>query len=245
MLETHLVIATPCYGGSVFQNYFLSVLQFASEAQRRNLTVSFIIQGGDSLIPRIRNAMVAEFMQGPGTHLLWIDADIGFKPEQIFRLLEADRDVVCGIYPFKRIDWPEAGVNQNMTKEIFEATYTQYPYNPLKDAVIDEDGFVEVYDAPTGMMMIKRAVFEKMAKAYPGLSYVPDRMIGIPVSGFNYRFFDVMTEESGRYLSEDYAFCRRWQNIGGKISADTKSNLSHQGAYLYTGNLSASLSNKT
>ena len=111
---------------------------------------------------------------------------------------------------------------------------------------VDEQGFIEVLDAPTGMMMIKRAVLEKLCDAYPGLKYTPDHILGMEgikdaIQDHHYRLFDVMTEENGRYLSEDYAFCRRWQNIGGKIYIDAQSNLSHQGGHLYTGNFLESL----
>lgn len=245
--DIRLVIATPCYGGSVFLNYYMSMLNFTIKAQQVGLAVSFLIRGGDSLIPRIRNSMVAEFMTVENaTHLLWIDADIGFNPDQIFRLLLADRDVVAAIYPLKRINFPEGGIPAGMSKAEFDAHYTKYPFNPINGATSDEQGFIEVLDAPTGMMMIKRSVLERMAAAYPGLRYVADEMLGMEsvrdqIADFHFRFFDVMTEESGRYLSEDYAFCRRWQNIGGRIYADVNSNLSHQGQHLFTGNLKESL----
>ena len=206
--QQHIAIATPCYGGSVFQNYYMSVLKFVLEAQKVNLPVSFIIRGGDSLIPRIRNSMTAEFMASSSyTHLLWIDADIGFQPDQIMRLLMADRDVACGIYPLKKINWPEGGVPAGMTREEFDARYTKYPFNPIHAQVeIDQQGFIEVLDAPTGMMMIKRGVFDTMAKAYPGLRYIADEMLGLEtvrdkIKDHHFRFFDVMTEENGRYLS--------------------------------------------
>lgn len=246
--ELHIAIATPCYGGQVFQNYFMSIINLIFDANKTNLKLSFIIRGGDSLIPRTRNSIVAEFMATPQyTHLLWIDADIGFTVDQIYRLILADRDVVAGVYPLKKIKWPDGGVPAHTTQEDFESLYTGYPFNPIgSEATIDNEGFVEVLDAPTGMMMIKREALEKMIKAYPGLRYIADDMLGLEglkdkIANYHYRFFDVMTEENGRYLSEDYAFCRRWQNIGGRIFVDVRSDLSHQGGHLYRGNLLKSL----
>jgi hypothetical protein len=61
------------------------------------------------------------------------------------------------------------------------------------------------------------------------------------IDNYHYQFFDTMVDETGRYLSEDYAFCRRWQAIGGKIHADMNSCLTHHGQYLYQGNLFESL----
>lgn len=243
----HVVIATPCYGGAVFQNYLMSMLSLNSEAQRQGLKLSYIIRGGDSLIPRTRNSIVAEFLAHEEyTHLLWIDADIGFDVAQIFRLLMVDRDIVGGVYPLKKIVWPDK-LPKDMTRAEFEANYTHYPFNPVDgQAKIDEQGFMEVLDLPTGMMCIKRSALERMRAAYPGLKYVSDEMLGLEhikdkLADNHYRFFDVMTEENGRYLSEDYAFCRRWQNIGGKVYADSRSCLSHQGGHIYVGNFKASM----
>jgi hypothetical protein len=245
--KVHLVIATPCYGGAVFQNYLMSMLSLNTEAHKIGLKISYIIRGGDSLIPRTRNSIVAEFLAHEEyTHLLWIDADIGFPVDQVLRLVMIDRDVVGGVYPLKKIVWPDK-LPKDMTRAEFEANYTHFPFNPVDGkSRIDAQGFMEVLDAPTGMMCIKRRVFDKMKAAYPGLRYVADEMLGLEhikekLQNNHYRFFDVMTEESGRYLSEDYAFCRRWQNIGGKIFVDSRSKLSHQGGHIYTGDFKASM----
>lgn len=245
--KVHLAVCTPCYGGQVFQNYLLSVIKLIYACERYGVSLSFIIRGGDSLIPRTRNSIVAEFMATENyTHLLWIDADIGFEPEAVFRLLRADRDVSAGVYPLKRLNFPDR-LPEGMTRKEFDAHYARYPFNPIKKTFrIDQDGFIEVLDAPTGLMCIKRHVFFKMKDAYPELKIVADTMPGLEhiadkIKEFDYRFFDVMTEPNGRYLSEDYAFSRRWQDIGGKIYVDAASNLTHQGGHVYTGNFLESI----
>lgn len=242
----HIAVCTPCYGGQVFQNYLLSVIKLVYACAQHGVHLSFIIRGGDSLIPRTRNSIVAEFMATENyTHLLWIDADIGFEPDAVFRLLRADREVAAGVYPMKTIGWPDQ-INA-MSRETFQATYAKYPFNPIGGRVsMDEHGFIEVLDAPTGLMMIKREAFDKLIAAYPDHRIIADAMPGLEhiadkIEKFNYRFFDVMTEANGRYLSEDYAFCRRWQAIGGQIFVDGASNLSHQGSYIYGGNFLESL----
>lgn len=115
------------------------------------------------------------------THLFWIDSDIGFSPDSFYRLLLADKDVVAGIYPLKRENWPEEGVPAGTTQADFERMYTSYTINTNdKDEngeivlKVDEDGFMKVHDAPTGFMVIKRSVFEKMMAAYPELNYISD-----------------------------------------------------------------------
>jgi hypothetical protein len=102
---------------------------------------------------------------------------------------------------------------------------------------------MKVREAPTGFMCIKRRVFDRLIAAYPKLRYVPDWPEGsVPSGGVHYRFFDVTVDpESGRYLSEDYGFCRLWEKIGGELYVDANSNLSHAGERLYTGDFGATL----
>jgi hypothetical protein len=242
----HIALCTPCYGGQVFQNYFLSVIKLVHACMQHGVHLSFIVRGGDSLIPRTRNSIVAEFMATDQyTHLLWVDADIGFDVDAVFRLLRADREVVAGVYPMKTIAWPEQ--LPAVSKAEFMASAARYPFNPLNGRItMDKDGFIEVLDAPTGLMMIKRSTFEKLIAAYPDHKIIADHMPGLEhiaekIEKYNYRFFDVMTEPNGRYLSEDYAFCRRWQAIQGQIFVDAASNLTHQGGHLYSGNFLESL----
>ncbi len=237
----HVCICTPCYGGQVFQNYFLSILNLVY-ASIRNQN-----RGGDSLITRSRNSITAEFLSNESyTHLLWIDADIGFTPESVFRLIEADKEIVCGIYPLKAYTFPDI-IPAEMSQHEMMTRYTKYPFNPVGTTFTDENGFAEVKDAPTGMMLIKREMLMKMIAHYPELKYKPDHMVGLEkiagkIDDFYYNLFDTFIDSEGRYLSEDYAFCRLWQQMGGKVYADVTSKLSHTGSHLYQGDLAATLS---
>lgn len=242
----HIVIATPCYGGQVFQNYFLSVISLIYAVERRkDIDLSFIVRGGDSLITRSRNSIVAEFLSQPKyTHLLWIDADIGFSPEAVYRLLGSGHEIAAGVYPLKAFTFPDDIPAQK--KDELLLRYTTYPFNPIGPTFKVENGFVEVKDAPTGLMMIQRSVFDKMVTAYPELKYKPDRQVGLEklaatIDDCYYNFFDTFVDEAGRYLSEDYAFCRLWQKIGGKVYCDAESKLTHQGSHQYQGDFSKML----
>ncbi|RYD62550.1 MAG: hypothetical protein EOP83_14295, partial [Verrucomicrobiaceae bacterium] len=117
----HIAIATPCYGGQVFQNYLMSIIKLIYTMPKYGVSLSFIIRGGDSLIPRTRNSIVAEFLATDHyTHLLWVDADIGFEPDAVLRLLRADRDVAAGVYPMKTLGWPDR-TDAPLTRAEFEA----------------------------------------------------------------------------------------------------------------------------
>ena len=115
--------------------------------------------------------------------------------------------MVAGIYPLKRENWPAEGVPAGTTQADFERMYTCYTVNTdAKDENgeivlrVDEEGFMKVNDAPTGFMVIKRGVFEKMMASYPDLNYISDSDYNREDNGLHYRFFDCMVDpESKRY----------------------------------------------
>jgi hypothetical protein len=233
---------TPCYSGQVTSGFATSMLALTNELWRLGVQGSVRILSGESLVTRARNEAVAHFLaQKQHTHLFWIDADIGFTPDQALRLLLADRDVVTGVYPLKRIDWT-GDIPAGLTQEQFLTRALRYPVNSHAGAhlEIDTDGFLEVTEAPTGFMCIRRAVLETMIARMPELQYTPDAPPDSPLHGYCHRFFDVMVErETGRYLSEDYAFCRRWRDLGGRVYVDARSKLAHHGSYTYRGDFGA------
>ncbi|TNH22348.1 hypothetical protein [Testudinibacter sp. TR-2022] len=248
LTQMYPLIVTPSHDGKYFHNYVTSLLNLTEHAHAVGLRFQVLMQRGESLITRARNNAVADFMANPTwTHLCWIDSDIGFEPNAFFRLLLSDYEIAAGVYPLKHEQFP-SHIFPEMSRQQFESASTRYTINIDKtdennqvNLNILPNGFLEMGEAPTGFMSIKRSVFEKMMAFYPTLKYVPDS-IGVEDNGFHYRLFDVMVEpESRRYLSEDYGFCYLWRQMGGKIYIDCQSNLSHQGIKLYTGNFAHSL----
>jgi hypothetical protein len=234
------LFATPAYGGTVTVNYTQALMELGHAFFSESLPFALDLRTGDSLITRARNDAVAGFLSDESlTHLFWIDADIGFQPDQVFRILLADHGVCAGLYPLKSYNWPER-LGAETTNRDLVARYLRYPVN-FDFANVDADGFMEVREAPTGFMCIQRAVFIAMIEAFPDLRYTKDDYPPSPKSEFYYRFFDTMVDPiNNRYLSEDYAFCQRWRSIGGKVHVDTESSLSHQGAHVYVGDFRAS-----
>ena len=227
---------TPCYGSQLTTLFAKSLLALNNHCWHVGLNAVISINPGDSLVTRARNESMVEFLANPNfTHLFWIDSDIGFSPEAATRLLLADKDVVAGVYPIKRINWPEI-MPAGVSKTEFLANHVDFPINTVLDSVVDADGFLEVTEAPTGFMAIKREVFLTMMARMPELQYNPDGPPTRPNRDLFYRFFDVMVEpQTNRYLSEDYAFCRRWRDLGGQIYIDTQTQLTHQGTFVYEG----------
>jgi hypothetical protein len=241
-----VLFATPCYVSAVTMNYVTSIWNLAFEISRVGLP-AVLHMHSESLITRGRNKIVMKLLEGDYTHLFFIDSDIVFEPASVMRLLLADRDVVAGVYPMKTFNWPQQ-MPAGMTEAEWRVACTDFPFNPIGHgtekvaARADEDGFVEVAEAPTGFMCIKRGVFERLMQAYPQLRYTPDGPPGHPLAHLHWRFFDCMTDpDSGRYLSEDFAFCRLWRDIGGKVSVDVDCRLGHLGQFIFEGNLYDSL----
>ena len=213
-------IATPCFGGVVTQAYMQSVISLMQYQAQPPLNMTLALLGNDALITRSRNTLVSTFLNDTdATHLLFIDADISFAPEQVTRLLAAGKDVVGAMYPLKALDWEDAARRQPLSRETTEAAALHY--------------------VGTGMMLIRRRVFEAMIGVYPHLQYKAihayPRVQRTPST--QYALFDcLIDEDTGLYLSEDYAFCQRWRAMGGDIWLDTAARLTHTGPHGFVGN---------
>ena len=242
----NLVIGTPCYGGNVSHHYLTSALNLQAACMRMGIGLSFVMLGNDSLIPRARNLVVSQFLDKPeATHLLFIDADIGFTPEQVFALLASSKDVVGGVYPMKRLDWPGIVEQARQGADNLPATALNYVVEFLDPRKIQSTSrFMPVRYIGTGFLMIRRVVLERMAERYPELAFNGMNMtINSELASPNtYGFFDCMIDpETRTYLSEDYAFCKRWRDMDGEIWADLLSKLTHVGQHEFNGDLAAML----
>ena len=220
---TGLVMATPCYGSMVTNAYLMSMIRTTTALIQAGLPSELLTSPGDSLVQRARNSLVATFMDTRWSHFLFIDADIEWEPSSILRLLRADKDVICGAYPKKKLP------------EVYTINFL--PGSNLKVRQCPISGAVEIQDAPTGFLMVRRSVFERMMQAHPELHYTGTASLTEAQEKFSYALFDCMIE-GGRFLSEDYGFCRRWQRMGGEIWLDPSIRLNHHGSYAYQGDVS-------
>ena len=232
----HLMLATPCFGGMVTHRYMKSTMELLLNG---GLPVTVELLGNELLVPRGRNALVAKFLDHPAaTHLLFVDADIGFQVAQVLRMLAFDEDVVAGMYPLKLLDWNEAALRRARAGEPLETAGLRYLGVPSEGAARQErEGFVTADYAGTGFMLLRRAALQRMIAAFPETRYSFAHTAATPsASAHQYALFDCMIEpETRHYLSEDYAFCRRWRDIGGRIWLDTQGALEHVGPHEFAG----------
>ena len=238
-----LLIGTPAYSGQVTVHYMRALVACVGFLERQGIKTGMLTPAQESLIPRARNLIANEFLRlKEYTHLLFIDADIGFTPELPLKYLEADKDVVCGIYPVKYLDIDKLRmVDRKALSRVAAAAAMHYAVK-LKPGGRPEPvtGLLPVEYGATGFMMIKREVLVRMAEAYPELAYDYSHTNDDNIN--NVAFFDTgIDTERREYLPEDYAFCKRWTDIGGEIFADVHSVFTHVGTFEYTGNFTAFL----
>jgi hypothetical protein len=194
----------------------------------------------ESLVHRARNLAVARFYQKcpQATHFLFVDADVHFDPEAVMRLIKSDHEVAVAAYPKKCVMWDAVDdyfkTGQTGKDPARVAASLVMNFKSVNTQIIN--GFAEVLDGPTGFMLIKRAVFAKMHEHYPELLCVNDHQ-NKDIDTYHAVFDCMIDPESKRYLSEDYAFCRRWQQMGGKIYADVMTVLGHVGNIRFQGKL--------
>jgi len=248
MSKYSILLGTPCYGNQMLRGYFHSVIKLKELCQMHNIELEISTIGNESLITRGRNYFVSLLLsEKKYTHLLFVDADISFDPMSVIRMIESDKDVVAGCYPKKSINWEkvrELVADSTVNNEYLEQMSHDYALNIVTKidngavSIPIVNGFMKVSYVATGFLLIKREVLEKMVKAHPEYKYNND--VGGYDNGKNkeyfYSVFDcIIDPHSKRYLSEDYAFCCRWIELGGDIWVDLLCNLNHTGSYEFKG----------
>jgi hypothetical protein len=250
----NLFIAIPCYGGNISNLTFHSLFNIIKPLNDlgHNLTIRTLPT--ESLISRGRNKFVTMFLDDKkfdGTHLLFIDSDIGFSLENILRVIEFNKEVVTCTYPVKGFYWQQLldriKENNNIDEQTMRDYLLQFNVNLYPNTEFKQ-GFARVKESATGFMMIKREVFTTIMDKNPQLKYKPDLRTGIEGSDNAYDFFPVgiYREKDGvnRFLSEDYYFCRLWEECGGEIWTDLSTPITHLGSTEYHGMFMTQLNRK-
>ena len=242
-----IFVATPVHSECSI-HYTQALLKFQKQCMMNNIMVSFSLLKS-SLVTQGRNLCVANFLKDANnyTHLLFIDSDIDFKFDTIMKMLKFDREVIATPYPMKHIHWDQIWdrVQKGKIKNIDELKRAGHAF-PIKldnqkgKEIPVVDGVIEVSHAPTGCMLIKKQVFDKMIKAYPNDKIEQATIVnGLAViDEYNYNFFDTIHDpETKKYYGEDFGFCKKWTAIGGKCYCYVSDDITHVGEYAYNGKL--------
>jgi|TARA_Y100000389_G_scaffold160665_1_gene162898 hypothetical protein len=240
---TKLFLSTPCYGGLCLEKYVKSVIQLQLLLVKEQVQLMIDTTENESLVHRARNVSIGRFMQKTDADFfLFIDADIEFDPKAVLRLLKSGHDISVAVYPKKVVMWDQArkAVEDGDTREMSLLSSSLVAnIGAKKRSVVN--GFVEVLDGPTGFMMISRDALVRMHEHYgPTLTCKNDHQ-NRDFDDYCALFDCMIDPDNRRYLSEDYAFCRRWQQMGGKIFADCNTTLGHVGNLPFSGCLNERL----
>jgi len=250
-----LFLATPMYGGQCAGMFTKSVCDLTALCTQYGIEMKSFFLFNESLITRARNYCVDEFMRSGYTHLMFIDSDIGFDPNDVIAMLalssdESEYDILAGPYPKKCISWEKIklAVDKGMADEnpnFLERYVGDFVFNPVMDGVTTQIPLGEpaqVLEAGTGFMMIRRETFLKYQQAYPKYMYRPDHVRTEHFDGtreimmYFQADIDPLTD-SKRYLSEDYWFCQLSRAIGMKVWFCPWMKLNHVGSYIFGGSL--------
>jgi len=211
---TKVHIAMPCYGGMLTESTFMSFIKWANTARQLNIDWTLETMVNESLISRARNTLTAKFLHmQDATHLMFIDADIGWEPWHLLVLLNRDVDVIGGLYPMKTMP-------------------IKWVVNGFEGAEEGPDGFQEVSKAGTGFLLMKKGVFEKM-KTHPAVKqYKNDIGLDPKYDKHLKTYFDTAVRQN-RYYSEDWTFCENWRDIGGQGWVGKRVLLKHTRTYVF------------
>jgi hypothetical protein len=250
--KQRLFIGTPMYGGQCTGIYTKSTNDLSMLCSTHKIPLKYYFLFNESLIQRARNYIVDEFMRSDCTHLLFIDADIGFDPRDALALLALQisdpekYDIVCGPYPKKTIAWEKVSIaaQQGIGKDNpfeLERYTSDFVFNPvagIKQFKLSEP--VQVAEGGTGFMLITRAALEKYRDSYPELAYRPDHVRTEQFDGSRdiHAYFDcIIDPKSRRYLSEDYFFCHKAREIDLKVWMCPWMKINHVGSYIFKGDM--------
>lgn len=226
------MVGTPMYGGQCYSGFVESLLLLQNKLIANGAEFHFVNIVNESLITRARNHIANMFLSGSCDFLLFIDGDHRFDPDAVIRMIEEDDDIICGIAPKKSINWGtvrDAAVLGAQDLKFFTGDFV---VNFLDQKINLAEKF-EIKHGGTGLMLIKRIVFEKIKPL------VPQYKCSISKDKEMVSEFFTTTIQGDELLSEDYEFCRLWRSLDGKIYAAPWVYITHIGNYEFAGNFYA------
>ena len=236
--KNHIMICTPVHS-DVSIHYMKACLDLQKECILNKIKITFQLMKS-SLVTQGRNLCASAFMNSDAEYMLFIDSDVEFTTRSVMRLMKSPHDVSLIPYPIKQKT--DAKFRKDFETRPDDDIHTMGHLFPIeipntKD-IRPVDGYIEVIKGPTGMMMIKKSVFEKLKEHYKELVIKQKTLMnGELIDRPNYyNFFDTYWSPSKKtYMGEDFYFCQLWRAIGGKIFALCDEEISHIGEYKYTG----------
>ena len=240
IIKPKVYIATPCYDMMRIETC-VSLIDTFSALGRSGVECKFK-SVKTSLVTHGRNLLTCGFLDSGFDYMLFVDADVAFKPEAVMRMLVPKKDIICTPYRIK--NKPE--ISEYAVK-----------FKDPKDINILEWDLVEIEEGPAGLMMIKRVVFERLMDKHPELKINFDeptrkkmnKEIGAmedAIDRYMYNFWDTTFNlDTGEWKGEDLSFCALATEAGFRIYANLDSGTTHHGSWGFQGKFGDSLIKKT
>ena len=237
-MNLHLVIGTPMYGGMCTSEYTQSLLNLSESANKSDVKLTTIFLGNESLIQRGRNTVAHHFMNLPdATHLLFIDADIKFRTEDIVRMIQADKSLIVGPVGLKGYNWDEIRQAAVNGEDDIGRTGGVFNINKLPGIdMVDDNTPFEIEHGGNAFMMIRRDVFETL-KPHTPIYTNGGRSLPDDVEIYDY-FRVEINKDTNHLLSEDYFLCHSYRQLGGKVWCAPWVETGHFGSHLFNGKYS-------
>ena len=234
-MSLHLVIGTPMYGGMCTSEYTDSLLKLSESCNKSGVKLTTIFLGNESLIQRGRNTIAHHFMNLPdATHLLFIDADIKFRVEDIVRMIKADKELIIGPVALKGYNWEQIRMAALAGEDDIGRTGGVFNINKLPGVEMEnEETPFEIEHGGNAFMLIRRDCLQALEPQTPiytnGGRSLPD---GVEIKDY---FRVEINKDTNHLLSEDYFFCHSYRQIGGKVWCAPWVETGHFGSHLFNG----------
>ena len=212
-------IAIPAYTGTIYLATMRSLLTDFLELARRGDKVTVYDESGSGIIADCRSEIVSKFLESDAETLVFVDSDVAWEKGKLVQLIDYPVDFAAGVYP-QRKEPIEYSVRWDQSKKELWAV----------------DGLLEVEAVPFGFVKLTRSMLEKMVEHYSDLNYIHRK-------GKACALFDPYWKD-GYKFGEDFSFCMRWKDMGGKIWIDPEVSMAHMGVKTYTGHIGDHLRNE-
>jgi hypothetical protein len=247
--DMKVAIATPTHDGNVTYEYLHSLRALESDFRKNQIQSDLITLEGTTLA-FARNTFASIVMNDKSyTHLLFVDADMGFMPEAVMKLIRSGHAVTGCVYPTRQLNLAKfhaasRSVASSEQAQLFAADYVAAAALEKNDRgqYVVKDGFVRTRRIGMGITLIRREALEELAVKLPELvsSSEKDRYYAKAVNGPVLQCFAHIYAD-GVLSSEDASFCKRWIQCGGEIWALIDQTVVHVGRYKFLGNFAKSM----
>jgi hypothetical protein len=234
MKNIRIFIATPMYNNVCFGEYTHSLIQLLSELNKNNIYYFYRFLYNESDVTRARDNLAHEFLKTDCTHILFLDNDIVFNHLDILKMINLNKDFICGVYPKKKINFLEIekAVKNNIPVTDLLSHTSEYVFYGEKNQHTfkkDNNGLINVNEAGTGYMLLNKKVFKKIDNNI--IEYTNNSLF--PGEKTKHYFGHTICERTNHLLVDDFGFCKRWKDVGGHIYVATWAKARHIGNFTF------------